>query len=169
MTESGQPPLDETSRQEYAQLSTQLHHHSYLYHSLDRPEISDAEYDRLLKRLLELEKQYPQLITPDSPSQRVVAVYRSPVFPKRPMPARCCRWKTPLMPKTLRDFDARVKRFLSRSEDIEYICEPKLDGVAIALTYEKGILVRGATRGQRHKAAKRSPRMFAPFRRFRSD
>ncbi len=146
MTESGQPPLDETSRQEYAQLSTQLHHHSYLYHSLDRPEISDAEYDRLLKRLLELEKQYPQLITPDSPSQRVGSAPLAS-FPEATHASPMLSLENAFNTQDLRDFDARVKRFLSRSEDIEYICEPKLDGVAIALTYEKGILVRGATRG----------------------
>lgn len=133
-------------RRKHAELCQQLHHHNYLYHSLDRPEISDAEYDRLLQELLRLEKTHPELITPDSPSQRIgsapldkfpTAIHASPML----------SLENAFNGDDLREFDARLKRFLARERDIEYLCEMKLDGVAVALTYENGVLVRGATRG----------------------
>ena len=136
----------ELAQQQHQELSQQLHHHNYRYHTLDQPEITDAEYDRLLKKLLELENQHPELVTPDSPSQRVGSSPLSGFAPANHV--------TPMLSlenafheADLRDFDARVKRFLSRTEDLEYLCEPKLDGVAVALTYQQGKLIRGATRG----------------------
>ena len=141
------PPRNlDLARQEHGELSRQIHHHNTLYHAQDRPEISDAEYDRLMQRLLTLEETFPELVTPDSPSQRVgstplerfhPAAHASPML----------SLENAFGADDLREFDARVKRFLARQEALEYICEPKLDGVAVALTYEAGLLVRGATRG----------------------
>lgn len=132
--------------QEHAELSRQLHRHSYLYHSLDKPEISDAEYDRLLQRLLQLEERFPQLATPDSPSQRVGSAPLDS-FPAATHASPMLSLENAFGPDDLRDFDARLKRFLARTEEIEYLCEMKLDGVAVALTYQDGRLIRGATRG----------------------
>ncbi|WP_321395004.1 NAD-dependent DNA ligase LigA [uncultured Desulfuromusa sp.] len=133
-------------QQQHRILSQQLHHHSYRYHTLDQPEITDAEYDQLFKKLLDIERQHPELITTESPSQRVGSSPLSGFIP--------ADHATPMLSlenafneSDLRDFDARVKRFLSTTEDLEYLCEPKLDGVAVALTYEQGKLIRGATRG----------------------
>ncbi len=136
----------EEARQRHQELSRQLHHHSYLYHALDRPEISDAEYDRLMQQLLQLEEQHPELVTADSPSQRVGSTPLES-FPQARHASPMLSLENAFNADDLIEFDARVKRFLSRSEELEYICEPKLDGVAIALTYEQGRLVRGATRG----------------------
>lgn len=134
------------AEQEHNELSRQLHRHSYLYHSLDKPEISDAEYDRLLQQLLQLEERFPQLVTPDSPSQRVGSIPLDS-FPAATHASPMLSLENAFGPDDLRDFDARLKRFLSWEEEIEYLCEMKLDGVAVALTYQDGKLVRGATRG----------------------
>ncbi|MCD6581247.1 MAG: NAD-dependent DNA ligase LigA [Desulfuromusa sp.] len=136
----------EIARQQHQELAQQLHHHNYRYHALDQPEISDIEYDQLLQKLLDIEAQFPKLTTPDSPSQRIgsnpldgfVAATHS-----RPM----LSLENAFNAEDLRSFDTRTKRFLSRTEDLEYLCEPKLDGVAVALTYQQGKLIRGATRG----------------------
>ena len=136
----------EIARQQHRELAQQLHHHNYRYHALDQPEISDAEYDQLLQRLLNIEAQFSELTTPDSPSQRIgskpldgfiAATHARPML----------SLENAFNAEDLRNFDARTKRFLSRTEDLEYLCEPKLDGVAVALTYQQGKLVRGATRG----------------------
>ncbi len=137
---------EQEAYQQHQRLSQQLHHHSYLYHALDSPQITDAEYDRLMQQLLELEAQHPALVTLESPSQRVGSAPLDS-FPQAQHTTPMLSLENAFNADDLREFDARIKRFLSRSEDIEYICEPKLDGVAIALTYEQGKLVRGATRG----------------------
>jgi len=130
----------------HAELSRELHRHNYLYHSLDQPEISDAEYDQLMLQLLQLEQDFPQLVTADSPSQRVGSTPLDS-FPQATHASPMLSLENAFGADDLRDFDARLKRFLSQPEDIEYLCEMKLDGVAVALTYEDGQLVRGATRG----------------------
>ena len=134
------------AEQEHAELSRKLHRHSYLYHSLDKPEISDAEYDRLLQQLLRLEERFPLLVTPDSPSQRVGSTPLDS-FPTATHASPMLSLENAFGPEDLRDFDARLKRFLGQQEEIEYLCEMKLDGVAVALTYQDGQLIRGATRG----------------------
>jgi len=140
------PQTLDFARREHRELSRQIHHHNTLYHALDRPEISDTEYDRLMQRLLAIEAAFPELVSGDSPSQRIgstplerfnSATHASPML----------SLENAFSAEDLRDFDARVKRFLARQENLEYICEPKLDGVAVALTYQDGQLVRGATRG----------------------
>jgi DNA ligase (NAD+) len=136
----------EQAKEEHRRLARELHHHNYCYHALDKPEISDAEYDRLFQRLLALEKDHPELITADSPSQRIGTAPLSGFSQTRharPM----LSLENAFSEDDLRDFDARIKRFLSTDEEIAYLCEMKLDGVAVALTYRDGVLIRGATRG----------------------
>ena len=133
-------------RERHQQLCRQLHRHNYLYHTLDQPEISDTEYDRLLQQLLLLEQEYPDIVNPTSPSQRVGSTPLDKFLPAthdEPMLSLENAFTT----DDLLAFDVRIKRFLGTAAEIEYLCEPKLDGVAVALTYEKGKLIRGATRG----------------------
>lgn len=130
------------------QLRAQLHHANYRYYVLDQPEISDAEYDRLLRELQELESANPALIVADSPTQRVGAAPIEAFGPqthRQPMLSLANAFND----DELRTFDERVKRHLGLAEDapIEYVAELKIDGLAISLTYEKGIFTKGATRG----------------------
>lgn len=136
----------EDIRIEHSNLCAEINHHNYLYHALDRPEITDAEYNQLMQTLLKMEKSNPDLVTAESPSQRVGSTPLSH-FPSATHATPMLSLENAFNEEDLREFDARTKRFLSRSEDLAYFCEPKLDGVAIALTYEQGKLVRGATRG----------------------
>ena len=129
-----------------AELRDALNHHSYRYHVLDKPEISDAEYDRLLRELQEIEEQFPELVTPDSPTQRVGAP-----------PLDAFNTVTHTVPMLsldnafgfdeLREFDERVKRLLETPDGLEYVVEPKIDGVAVELVYERGLFIQGSTRG----------------------
>jgi len=122
-----------------------IHRHDYLYYVLNRPEISDAEYDRLLRQLKELEAQQPELIAPDSPTQRVAG---QPVeaFASVEHKAAMLSLDNAMDAAELREFEARLKRMLPGA-GFEYVCEPKVDGLGVALLYENGRLVRGATRG----------------------
>ena len=140
------PKTNAAARRKHAELSAQLHHHNRCYHSLDQPEISDAEYDQLLQELLALEEKYPELVSSDSPSQRVGSVPLDS-FSSARHASPMLSLENAFNAEDLREFDNRLKRFLARDEAIEYLCEMKLDGVAVALTYEAGQLVRGATRG----------------------
>jgi DNA ligase (NAD+) len=126
-------------------LRSLLHHHNYRYHILDRPEISDAEYDRLFNELKELEAAHPELVTPDSPTQRVggaAAEGFASVRHRVPMLSLDNAYNA----DEIREFEARLQRALP-GETFSYVCEPKVDGLGVALLYEKGRLVRGATRG----------------------
>lgn len=128
-------------------LREQLRHHSYLYHVLDDPEIPDIEYDRLMRELQALEASHPELITPDSPSQRVgdepVAGF-STVEHRIPM----LSLDNAFSEDELRDFDKRVRAKLdAESEPVIYAAEPKLDGAAISILYANGALQIAATRG----------------------
>ena len=127
------------------ELRSLLHHHSYCYYILDRPEISDAEYDRLFNELKELEAAHPELVTPYSPTQRVggaVAEGFASVQHRAPR----LSLDNAYTPDEIREFEARLQRALP-GETFAYVCEPKVDGLGVALLYEKGRLVRGATRG----------------------
>jgi DNA ligase (NAD+) len=127
-------------------LRQQLHYHNYRYHVLDSPEISDAEYDQLMRRLQELEAAFPDLITPDSPTRRVGAAPLDEfgtVLHSTPM----LSLDNAFSAAEVREFDGRIKRQLGRGEAIEYVAEPKIDGLAVELVYEDGRLVQGATRG----------------------
>lgn len=126
-------------------LRQQIRRHDYLYYVLARPEISDREYDRLYAELERLEKRFPDLITPDSPTQRVGGQ------PLKAFPI--VRHDPPIFSldkvynlNDLRKFDARVHKLLS-CESVEYVLEPKVDGVSISVRYEKGRFTSGATRG----------------------
>jgi NAD-dependent DNA ligase len=132
-------------RQEFEELRRQVEYHNYRYHVEAAPEISDREFDQLLGRLRDLEAQHPELITPDSPTQRVGG---QPVEGFRPV-----RHAVPMLSidntyneDDLRAFDARVRRALA-GERPRYMVEQKVDGVSVTLLYEKGRLTLGATRG----------------------
>jgi DNA ligase (NAD+) len=126
-------------------LRDQIRHHEYRYYVLDDPEISDAEFDRLMNELKKLEAAHPELITPDSPTQRVGGKPREG-FVKVAHSAPMLSLDNAYNEEELRDWERRVHE-LSGRKDIEYVCELKLDGMSLALRYEDGKLVRGITRG----------------------
>ncbi len=126
-------------------LREEINEHNYRYYVLDDPIISDAEYDRLMRELEELEKQYPELITPDSPTQRVGAEPSS-AFPEVVHEVPMLSLANAFSDEEVIDFDRRVRERL-KVDMVEYVAEPKLDGLAISLMYENGKLVTGATRG----------------------
>jgi DNA ligase (NAD+) len=133
-------------KQQLEQLREKIRYHNYRYYVLDDPEISDAEYDTLMQELLALEKEHPPLISPDSPTQRVGA----PPLDK----FETVRHTIPMLSlanafqeEEVREFDGRIKRVLGSENPIEYIVEPKIDGLAVELVYEQGILTIGSTRG----------------------
>jgi DNA ligase (NAD+) len=138
----------EEAEQEAERLRKELTIHCWLYYVLNSPIISDEEYDQLFRRLVRIEERFPDLVTPDSPTQRVG-------FPPAEEFAKVTHRKVMLSldnafnEEELRAFDQRVKRFLGlpATEVIDYTCELKFDGLAVNLTYENGILVLGATRG----------------------
>ncbi|MCG6886224.1 MAG: NAD-dependent DNA ligase LigA [Proteobacteria bacterium] len=126
-------------------LREQINYHNYRYYVLDDPEIPDAEFDRIMRELQDLEQDYPDLITTDSPTQRIGAVPLkkfSEVKHEIPMLSLANAFSD----SEVEDFDRRARERLD-VKSIEYAAEPKLDGLAISLMYEDGILVRGATRG----------------------
>ena len=136
----------ESARLRHAELAKQLHHHSHCYYVLDRPVVSDAEYDLLFRELLDLEKAHPELASSDSPSQRVGA----PPLDK----FESVRHNLPMLSlgnalnaDEMREFDTRTRRFLGSDAQLEYACELKLDGVAVELVYRNGALEVGSTRG----------------------
>jgi DNA ligase (NAD+) len=132
--------------QKIADLRARIRHHEERYYVLDDPEISDAEFDALLKELEALEREHPELVTPDSPTQRVSG---------RPVEGfETVRHATPMLSldnayneEEAREFDARLKRALGMTHELPYVAELKIDGLSMALTYEQHELVRGATRG----------------------
>ena len=134
------------ARKEAERLRRLIRHHDRKYYLENRPEISDPEYDRLMRALQDLEQRFPRLVTPDSPTQRVAG---------RPLEGfETVKHRVPMQsidntysPDELREFDARIRRFLSSEEPVPYTVEPKFDGVSVSLTYEKGRFTRGATRG----------------------
>ena len=133
-------------RDEIDSLRTAIDHHNYRYHVLDDPEVSDPDYDALFDRLCALENEHPELITPDSPTQRVGSEPQGEfgsVTHRAPMLSldKCTTFEE------LVAWDERCRARLTASEPLEYSCEPKMDGVAVSLLYERSALVRGATRG----------------------
>ena len=125
-----------------------INHHRYLYHILDRQEISDAALDSLKKELFDLEQKYPEFITPDSPTQRVAG---KPLekFEKVHHPKPMLSFNDAFSEKDINDWLERIGRLLTEAEkkEIDFYCEPKLDGLAIELIYENGIFKSGSTRG----------------------
>jgi DNA ligase (NAD+) len=128
-----------------------LHHHAHRYYVLDAPEIPDAEYDKLFRELQELEESHPELLTPDSPTQRVGGkVLEGFTKVRHQVPMLSIRTETDIEATGARNFDARVRRELALAESdpgIEYVAELKFDGLALNLRYENGVLVQAATRG----------------------
>lgn len=138
------PPEQAKKRME--ELRKAIHYHNYRYYVLDSPEISDAQYDALFRELEELERAYPEWITPDSPTQRIGAPPLekfATVEHAHPMLSLANAFTD----DEAREFDERVRRFLQRDKPIEYVVEPKMDGVAVELVYIEGVLRTGATRG----------------------
>ena len=132
---------------EVVQLRAQIDQHNYRYYVQDEPSVPDAEYDRLFQRLKQIEQDYPELISSDSPTQRVGS---KPVssFDEVKHEMAMLSLDNAFSEEDLRDFDRRVRERLSNeSFEISYACEPKLDGIAVSLLYENGVLIRGATRG----------------------
>ncbi len=128
-----------------AELRELLRHHAHRYYVLDDPEISDAEYDELLRELIAIEEDDPSLVTPDSPTQRVGAP-TGDLFAEVVHRARLFSLDNAETSDDLAAWEARLERQLGRTPS-GYACEPKIDGLAVSLTYEKGMLTRGATRG----------------------
>jgi DNA ligase (NAD+) len=126
-------------------LRDKIRHHEYRYYALDDPEISDAEFDQLMNQLIKLETDHPELITPDSPTQRVGGQPREGVV-KAPHSSPMLSLDNTYNVDELRDWDRRVHE-LSGRKDVDYVCELKLDGMSLALIYENGKLARGITRG----------------------
>ncbi|MEM1503540.1 NAD-dependent DNA ligase LigA [Domibacillus sp. 8LH] len=134
-----------TAEQRVKELHDTLNKYSYEYYVMDQPSVPDSEYDRLLKELNDIEAQFPQLQTPDSPTQRVGGAVLD-AFQK-------VRHDTPMLSlgnafneEDLRDFDRRVHQLVGHA-NYSYVCELKIDGLAVALKYENGMFVQGATRG----------------------
>ena len=132
-------------------LRSQLHAHAHRYYVLDDPQIPDAEYDRLFQQLQTLEAAHPELITPDSPSQRVGGKPLDGFASRRhALPMLSIRTETDTEATGAQNFDARVRKELALAETdppVEYVAEPKFDGLAMSLRYENGVLVQAATRG----------------------
>jgi DNA ligase (NAD+) len=128
------------------ELRDEVNHHLYRYHVLDEPEVSDAEYDRLYDELKALEDEHPDLITPDSPTQRVGAA-PSERFQKVQHLTPMGSLEKVTDDESLFKWADDVRRRLDSDEPVAYVIEPKIDGLAISLTYENGLLTRGATRG----------------------
>jgi DNA ligase (NAD+) len=144
------PPADTPATQAQA-LRRQLHHHAHAYYSLDAPEIPDAEYDRLFRELQALELAYPELLTFDSPTQRVGgAVSDAFVQVTHRVPMLSIRTETDTEASGAEAFDARIRKELGLGESappVDYVGELKFDGLAMSLRYEGGLLVQAATRG----------------------
>ena len=135
-----------SAAQEIAELRQEIGRHNHRYHVLDDPLISDAEYDRLFRRLLDLEKAHPELATPDSPTQKVGAAPLerfATVQHSLPM----LSLNNAMAPEELEEFEERIRRFLKISDNIEYAVEPKIDGLAVELVYVDGKFTLGSTRG----------------------
>ena len=132
-------------------LREEIRHHEHLYYVLDTPQISDADYDALTRQLIEFEKQHPELITPDSPTQRVGGKPKEG-FPKVAHSRPMLSLDNVTSEEELRDWDRRVRALAGKDAEISYVCEYKLDGLSLALHYQEAKdgaahLSRGVTRG----------------------
>ncbi len=146
--EHGQPTPSAQVAARVDELRRLINYHNYRYYVLDQPEISDAEYDRLMAELARLEEQFPTLQTPDSPTQRVGAAPAA-AFGTVRHPSPMFSLSNAFGPEELTAFDQRIKRMLGlpADEDLDYVVELKVDGLAVNLLYEEGHLATGATRG----------------------
>lgn len=142
--------VPEAAAKRAAALRAQLHQHNYAYYTLDNPQVPDAEYDRLMQELRQLEADYPQLLTEDSPTQRVGAAPLT-AFGSVEHEVPMLSLDNAFDDEDLLAFHRRVQERLKTTEDIHFACEVKLDGLAVSLLYREGVLVRGATRGDGSK------------------
>ena len=136
---------------DYERLKDELNQHHHRYYVLDDPSVPDSEYDRQMRQLQEIEQQYPALATVDSPSQRVGGEPLSG-FTQVRHDVAMLSLDNAFSDAELEDFERRLKdrlnyAALAEAAEIQFACEPKLDGVAVSLLYRDGLLVRGATRG----------------------
>ena len=136
-------PADAAERIEA--LREAIHRHNYLYYAENRPEITDAEYDRLWKELRALEEAHPELITADSPTQGPSGRRQEAFAPVEHLTAMLSL-DNAMSADDLREFEARLRRAAPQAK-LDFVCEPKIDGLGVALLYERGRFVRGATRG----------------------
>ncbi|WP_026584849.1 NAD-dependent DNA ligase LigA [Bacillus sp. J33] len=134
----------QTAEKKVKDLHNLLNQYNYEYHVLDQPSVPDAEYDRLMRELIELEDQFPELKTGDSPTQRVGGEILD-MFEKVEHQSQMLSLGNAFNEQDLRDFDRRVRQ--GAGEDVTYVCELKIDGLAVSLRYEDGLFVLGATRG----------------------
>lgn len=138
-------PMNEAeAKQQIEQLRTEIEHHNHLYYDLDNAAIADVDWDALMRNLQSLEAQFPNLQTPDSPSQRVGGK-PAEGFVKVQHEIPMLSLGNAYGPDDMREFDRRVRDIAGG--DVAYVCELKIDGLAVSLRYEEGLLVRGATRG----------------------
>ena len=142
MSASTDLPVDVAER--HAALSRELDDHAYRYYVLDAPVVSDAEYDTLMRELTEIESRYPQLRTPDSPTQKVAGSYSTMFTPVEHL-ERLMSLDNVFSAEELAAWAARAERDAGGA--VDYLCELKVDGLAVDLVYENGVLIRGATRG----------------------
>ncbi len=133
-----------TAEQKIKQLREQLHRYGYEYYVLDKPSVPDAEYDRLMKELIELEEQYPELKSTDSPTERVGGAVLD-MFEKVVHQIPLLSLGNAFNEQDLRDFDRRIRQAVG--DDYSYVCELKIDGLAVSLRYADGLFIQGATRG----------------------
>jgi DNA ligase (NAD+) len=133
------------ARNRVEELHEQINHHAYRYHVLDDPEVSDAEYDALMRELQELETEFPELITPDSPTQRVGGIPVTDLFRPVRHRARMLSLDNAFSWQELEAWGRRVDRIIGSGA--RFVCELKIDGLAVVLSYENGVLATGATRG----------------------
>jgi DNA ligase (NAD+) len=138
--------MQEDVKKRIAELRSILHRHNHLYYVLDEPEVSDAEYDRLMQELTALETAHPELIEPDSPTQRVGAPPLEK-FETVPHTIPMLSLENAFDEEEVFAFDQRVRRFLKTDRPVRYTVEPKLDGVAVEINYERGRLIEASTRG----------------------
>ncbi|MCP3029994.1 NAD-dependent DNA ligase LigA [Halobacillus sp. A1] len=132
------------ARERLEALRKEINRYNYEYHTLDAPSVSDYEYDKKMRELLDIEEEHPSLVTPDSPSRRVGGEPLS-AFQKVRHNVAMLSLGNSFDDQELRDFDRRARE--GTEEEVSYVCELKIDGLAVSLTYEEGIFVRGATRG----------------------
>ncbi|NOQ97853.1 MAG: NAD-dependent DNA ligase LigA [Calditrichae bacterium] len=134
------------AKHEIEKLRSKIIHHDYLYYVLAQPDIEDYQYDQLMKRLEELETLFPEFISADSPSQRVSGK-PTKVFPVVHHRGPMMSLSNTYSESEIQDFDRRIRSLLDEDETFEYVCELKIDGLAISLIYEDGLLLRAVTRG----------------------
>ena len=135
-----------SSQEQYKKLQNDIRNHDHAYYILDDPEISDGEYDALFQNLLKIEIDNPEWITPESPSQRVGTKPETD-FASISHQKQMLSLANAFNKKDIYDFHERMIKNLSDTSKLRYFCEPKMDGAAISLVYENGILIRGVTRG----------------------